>query len=146
MAARPDFGTKIECSSCGERFFDLNRTPITCPKCEYVYPTAEDKVANVVEEVVVKKETEDKPDADNEDAEFVSLEEADAATISELTGGDDDDATNPDEDSFLEEDGTSTSVEDIVVPVAGIDDNENGQFSKQSNIYNLVKTKFNTCT
>ena len=125
MAARPDFGTKMECSSCGERFFDLNRTPITCPKCAYVYPTADDKVVPVVEEAPAKKATTEESSNNEEDAEFVSLEDADAATISELTGGDADDATNPDEDSFLEEEGTSTSVEDIVVPVAGIDENEN---------------------
>ena len=123
MADRPDLGTKLECSSCGERFFDLNRTPITCPKCAYVYPTAEEKVALVVEEKPKEEKTEEASN-DEEDAEFVSLEDADAATISELTGGDDDDTANPDEDSFLEEDGTSTNVEDINVPIAGADEND----------------------
>lgn len=124
MAARPDFGTKMECSSCGERFFDLNRIPITCPKCEYVYPTAEDKSKPVVEEKKPAEETTEEASSSDDEAEFVSLEEADAATISELTGGDDDDTANPDEDSFLEEDGTNTSVEDIVVPVGSVDEND----------------------
>ncbi|MBL1240233.1 MAG: TIGR02300 family protein [OCS116 cluster bacterium] len=123
MAARPDLGIKMECSSCGERFFDLNRTPITCPKCDYVYPTTEEKVAPVVEEKPKEEKTEEATNT-NEDTEFVSLEEADAATISELTGSDDDDTANPDEDSFLEEDGTSTNVEDISVPISGADEND----------------------
>lgn len=30
---KPEWGTKRECQSCGKRFYDLNRTPITCPQC-----------------------------------------------------------------------------------------------------------------
>ncbi len=123
MAKRPDFGTKMECASCGVRFFDLNNTPITCPKCAYVYPTTEEKDAPVVEEKPEKDKTESTEESSEEGAEFISLEEADAATISELTG-DDDDTTAPDEDSFLEEDGTSTNVEDIAINTAGDEEND----------------------
>ncbi|MGL1921379.1 MAG: TIGR02300 family protein [Hyphomicrobiales bacterium] len=123
MADRPDYGIKMECTSCGERFFDLNRSPITCPKCEYVYPTSEDNTAPEVEEKP-KEETTEAAETEG-DAEFISLEEADAATISELTGDDDDDSSTPDEDSFLEEDGTNTSVEDIVVPGLNSEETEN---------------------
>lgn len=31
--ANPEWGTKRACLSCGARFYDLNRTPIVCPKC-----------------------------------------------------------------------------------------------------------------
>lgn len=124
MAERPDYGIKMECSSCGERFFDLNRTPITCPKCDFVYPTTEDKRAPVVEEKPVKVVAETETENQKEDTEFVSLEDADAATISELTGGDDDDSSNPDEDSFLEEDGTNTSIEDVVIHNISDSDND----------------------
>ncbi len=30
---RPELGTKCTCTSCKERFYDLNRTPAVCPKC-----------------------------------------------------------------------------------------------------------------
>ena len=30
---RPELGTKCTCTGCHERFYDLNRTPATCPKC-----------------------------------------------------------------------------------------------------------------
>jgi uncharacterized protein (TIGR02300 family) len=30
-------GTKRVCPSCGARFYDLNRTPIVCPVCQYIY-------------------------------------------------------------------------------------------------------------
>jgi len=32
--AKPEWGTKRECTECGARFYDLTRTPIICPKCE----------------------------------------------------------------------------------------------------------------
>jgi uncharacterized protein (TIGR02300 family) len=28
-----DLGMKLTCSSCGARFYDLNKTPGSCPKC-----------------------------------------------------------------------------------------------------------------
>lgn len=33
MVAKPEWGHKRMCLSCGARFYDLNRNPITCPKC-----------------------------------------------------------------------------------------------------------------
>lgn len=35
--SKPARGTKRVCSSCGARFYDLSRTPITCPVCQAVY-------------------------------------------------------------------------------------------------------------
>lgn len=32
--AKPDWGKKLTCPSCGARFYDLNKEPATCPKCE----------------------------------------------------------------------------------------------------------------
>ena len=34
--AKPEWGTKRLCTSCGARFYDLNRQPIECPKCNAV--------------------------------------------------------------------------------------------------------------
>ena len=31
--AKPEWGVKRVCQSCAVRFYDLNRSPITCPKC-----------------------------------------------------------------------------------------------------------------
>lgn len=31
--AKPEWGAKRTCNSCGCRFYDMTRTPITCPKC-----------------------------------------------------------------------------------------------------------------
>lgn len=33
-------GTKRRCASCGAAFYDLNHTPIVCPKCQSAYVAA----------------------------------------------------------------------------------------------------------
>jgi uncharacterized protein (TIGR02300 family) len=33
IMGRPEFGTKCTCTGCHQRFYDLNRTPVICPKC-----------------------------------------------------------------------------------------------------------------
>jgi uncharacterized protein (TIGR02300 family) len=35
--AKTELGTKRQCQSCGARFYDLQRDPITCPKCSTVF-------------------------------------------------------------------------------------------------------------
>ncbi len=32
--AKPEWGTKRTCHSCGARFYDLMHSPIICPKCQ----------------------------------------------------------------------------------------------------------------
>lgn len=82
--AKAELGTKRLCANCGAKFYDLNKDPIHCPKCDTVYVVAPvvsrsrpEPVAPVVprppvapvEEVVVPEPAE---------VETVSLEEADA--------------------------------------------------------------------
>lgn len=31
--ARPEWGTKRRCLSCGAAFYDMSKSPILCPKC-----------------------------------------------------------------------------------------------------------------
>src|SRR5271169_625372 len=33
MVAKPEWGTKRICPSCGTRYYDLLRKPVICPKC-----------------------------------------------------------------------------------------------------------------
>ncbi|PVB61423.1 TIGR02300 family protein [Labrenzia sp. 011] len=76
--AKPELGTKRLCPSCGAKYYDLNRDPITCPKCgtifEVVMTSRAAKAAKVVE-TPEEEEEEDLPAA-----EIVPLEEADAET------------------------------------------------------------------
>jgi uncharacterized protein (TIGR02300 family) len=35
--AKPEWGTKRTCQSCGSRFYDFGRSPIVCPNCGAVF-------------------------------------------------------------------------------------------------------------
>jgi uncharacterized protein (TIGR02300 family) len=120
--AKPDLGTKRLCAGCGAKFYDLNRTPIVCPKCETVFtpvvaaprtrPDAKAAAAAApapVAEAVVPETA---------DAEFVSLEDAEAEQQGKKVGGKEegdeggDDAM--DDAAFIEEQEESGDVTDII--------------------------------
>ena len=79
--AKPELGTKRLCAGCAVKFYDLSKSPITCPKCGTVFevtpvssraraePAPVRPVAPVAAETIVPE---------TPDAEFVSLEDADA--------------------------------------------------------------------
>jgi uncharacterized protein (TIGR02300 family) len=99
MAKKADRGTKRTCqnASCGSRFYDLARDPITCPVCGTVYelavaPVAEEKVRRPIKkpEYVAPKATPDLPEAEGEDA-LVDAEAGDEAIAAD------------DDETFLEE-------------------------------------------
>jgi uncharacterized protein (TIGR02300 family) len=82
--AKPELGTKRICASCGARFYDLNKDPITCPKCGTEFTVSSlsprgrpDAAAAAPAGRAPVREAE--PEAvETSEAEFVSLEEADA--------------------------------------------------------------------
>jgi uncharacterized protein (TIGR02300 family) len=110
--AKPELGTKRLCGSCAAKFYDLNKTPITCPKCGTIF--------EVVPPVTTRLRS------DVEEAELISLEEADeevqgkkAPFADEAEAADDleadetieDDATHP----LIEEEGEEdTDVSEII--------------------------------
>ncbi len=96
--AKPEWGQKRTCNSCGCRFYDLARTPITCPKCgaaveaevpfkvrrassssappepKAVAPVVEDEVVDVedtvdTEEAAVAEEEDEAAEGEEEAAE-----------------------------------------------------------------------------
>jgi uncharacterized protein (TIGR02300 family) len=125
--AKPELGTKRLCAGCGAKFYDLNKDPITCPKCGTVYEVAvvaprgrPDTRAAVAQPVA-----QEVPEP--QEAEFVSLEEADAEAQGgakkpagdgvedvedvEIEGGDDED----DDSTFIEEtEEEDTDVSEII--------------------------------
>ena len=44
IMGRPELGTKCTCAGCGQRFYDLNRSPILCPKCGVEQPPEKPRV------------------------------------------------------------------------------------------------------
>ena len=99
--AKPDLGNKHTCQNCGTKFFDLNKTPVVCPKCGTVQQATTRTAARAA---VVEKDEET---GDQEGVEIVSLDEVEAAETSLETAVDDDveleDEGGDDDDTFLEE-------------------------------------------
>lgn len=131
--AKPELGTKRLCANCSAKFYDLGKTPITCPKCHTVMelvapptrprpePAAARAAAPVKEEAVVPE---------TQDAEFVSLEDADAEAQGKKVGdevmaGDDDieiDDEPVDDAALIEE--TDESDDDVTDIIGEREDNE----------------------
>ena len=113
--AKPEWGVKRTCQSCGARFYDMQRAPIICPKCgsnvepEVIFKprrqsaalaaaaAAEAKAAAAAKakEAVLNAEIE------NEELEVADDEEAD---INAIDGGDDDESGLIEDASDLGED------------------------------------------
>ena len=125
--ARAELGTKRVCGECGAKYYDLNRDPITCPKCGTIFEVEKPKLADVNEaedqedEVIVEAEA----GAEDADAEVISLEDADAEQASDIDVPDlDDDDNSDDEDVFLddEEDEETLGAIGLDVAVSSEDD------------------------
>lgn len=74
--AKAELGTKRLCAGCGAKFYDLNKSPIICPKCATVYeiaPATRPRGGDAARSSVAEETT-----IQPAEAEFVSLEEADA--------------------------------------------------------------------
>jgi uncharacterized protein (TIGR02300 family) len=99
---KPELGNKHQCQHCSTKFFDLNKTPVVCPKCGAVQQVtlARHARASVADEEEVDTEA---------GAELVSLDEAEAPEEA-LDVGEDveiEDDTG-DDDTFLEEEEEDT--------------------------------------
>ena len=100
--AKPDRGTKRLCASCSAKFYDLSKTPITCPKCGTIFEIAPVTSRPRPDQARAAR----KPEAPAvEDAELISLEEADAEAQ---------DKKAPAEDTFIEEEAEDTDVSEII--------------------------------
>jgi len=78
--AKPELGIKRLCGNCSTKFYDLNKTPIVCPKChtalELAIPRSRPEPVVAPRPPVPAEEETLVPET--QEAEFVSLEEADA--------------------------------------------------------------------
>lgn len=95
--ARPELGSKHLCQTCGTRFFDLNRSPITCPKCGNVFET----VPRVAQR---PPEAEDEEVPQGLESELVPIEEAEAEEEKTVPVADEEEVEiDTEDDTFLEE-------------------------------------------
>ena len=86
----PKLGTKRVCEACGAKFYDLSKSPATCPKCGHVFdPLAAVTAEQPVRDIAPTSENKDSDDDGEleEDDDALSLEDM----VDEETNDDDDD-------------------------------------------------------
>ncbi|MCT4655727.1 MAG: TIGR02300 family protein [Cohaesibacter sp.] len=121
--ARPELGTKRICLECNAKYYDLNRDPITCPKCGTIFEVAKPSVPDIEEAEEINEEegitVEADAAAEEADAEVISLEDADAEQANDIDVPDlDDDASGDDADVFLDDEEDEASMATIGLDVA----------------------------
>lgn len=89
---KPELGTKCTCAECHEPFYDLNRSPVVCPKCGAQQPPPNARVTRSSRSSVGAG-----VHARPVPAAATSDDEAEVEVTSETDGGDD--APEPDEEA-----------------------------------------------
>ena len=84
--AKPEWGTKRICPSCGTRYYDMQHDPIICPKCQTPFdPEALLRARRTRPAVPVERELEPvaaediDPDLETEETDVVEDEEEEEA-------------------------------------------------------------------
>lgn len=98
--AKPEWGTKRICQSCGARFYDFGRSPIICPACGAVFDLEilnrarrtrpPGRSVATSSEAAAGVGTEVEPDAEPEEAEDETAVEEDETVIDSEDGEEDD--------------------------------------------------------
>ncbi|WP_421864780.1 TIGR02300 family protein [Parvibaculum sp.] len=129
--SKPELGTKRDCPSCGAKFYDLNKNPVVCPKCEHEYVPDTGTKAKRAKPAEKPREKASKRVVAADDEGNVSL---DAMRDDELAADSDDDDIDIDDvgvdvdddddsnDAFLEDDEDGDDVTGIVRGGKGGDD------------------------
>lgn len=100
--AKPELGAKRQCQSCATKFYDLNKNPITCPKCGSIF-----QIAALTRAPARAVEEEEDSDVEKEGVDTVSLDEVEESEAAAETIDVEEDVelvdADADDDTFLEE-------------------------------------------
>jgi uncharacterized protein (TIGR02300 family) len=125
--AKPELGTKCFCASCGAKFYDLNKTPITCPKCGTpfeVVPVIPVTTRPRPDQRAAARKAEVETDQ-VKGAEFISLEDADGEAQGRRPQPTAEDTEAP-EDAETEE----TVEDDAETPFIEVEEEEDADVSE----------------
>lgn len=108
--AKPELGTKRLCAGCGAKFYDLNKSPIVCPKCATVYEVAPPPRGRSDARAATPEPEEA---LETPEVETVSLEEADAeSNTGKVVAGTPETEDDIEVDETLDDDDDSTFIPD----------------------------------
>ena len=112
--AKLEWGKKRICPSCGLKYYDLNKSPITCPTCNVEFDPDLYLKSRKGKSMSSKLGVENKVDtSDVEDIEVETVEASDEELIVEDKVSDDETETSVEDDiSFVDED--DINGEDVV--------------------------------
>jgi uncharacterized protein (TIGR02300 family) len=94
--AKPELGSKRVCVACSTRFFDLNKQPVVCPKCNTEQPAEQPRLRRPSGNVALEEKRRPKvvpaPGIEDADVEVEPAEEEAGEDVledtSDLEGGD----------------------------------------------------------
>lgn len=134
---KPELGVKRDCPECGARFYDLNKEPAQCPKCEHEFvpesllkprKTRAEEVTETAEKDVAAKPAAETT-LENADQEKKGAKSNRRAALDEDDDMDDDDddelgdiedidvdIDDDDDDSLLDDDEDDDDVSTMVRP------------------------------
>ena len=123
--AKPEWGTKRICPSCGTRYYDLNHDPIVCPQCQTAFdPEALLKARRTRPVAPVEKEIEPvgaadiDPDLEAAEVEPAEDEEEEEAVVPAAEGEEEDEELIEDASELGEDEDDMAEVIDQVDPEA----------------------------
>ena len=109
-------GTKRVCDACDAKFYDLNKSPVTCPKCGHSFDPSEIIATPKPAARIAPKVEAEKPDEgeleDDEDA--LSLDDIDEAKDDDDDEDDEALAEFSDDGTLLEEDDDDDDDDDFI--------------------------------
>jgi uncharacterized protein (TIGR02300 family) len=109
---KPELGNKHQCQNCSTKFFDLNKNPITCPKCGTVFHAV--ALSRVVQRATVVDDEEVDPEAA---ADIISLQDVEAGEDKAVPDVDDEvelEDEEADETFLAEEEEDNDDVSDLI--------------------------------
>jgi uncharacterized protein (TIGR02300 family) len=109
--AKPEWGKKRTCQSCGAKYYDLQKEPPTCPKCETVFQAETPQRGRRSRAAAEAPKVVPIPAAAALTAEVSDIADDDI----EVDALDDDDEPLPEDTSDLVDD--DEDVSDVVAPV-----------------------------
>ena len=90
--ADPELGTKQVCPNCEAKFYDLNKRPAKCPKCDHTFDPADETVQATKTKVRAAAAKEAVPEDEDEE-----LEEEEAAKAAAAASDEDEEESSEDQ-------------------------------------------------
>lgn len=110
---KPELGTKRLCANCSARYYDLNKTPITCPKCGTPFEVVATTTRTRFGQRAVVSQPEVEPEEAPSETKVISLEEVETEDVE--TDETDETAKDDSEDTLIQEvEEENTDVSEII--------------------------------